>query len=128
MTSQQVDGQDTDAVWQAAGSLVDDLRSGNGPVFLEAMTYRWLEHCGPLNDVQLGYRPEDEYNAWLARDPLALYERKLHQESVIDDASAQAVRAAVASEIDDAVEFARSSPLPPREELMRQIYPESEHV
>jgi pyruvate dehydrogenase E1 component alpha subunit len=128
MTSQQVDGQDTDAVWQSAGSLVDDLRRGSGPVFLEAMTYRWLEHCGPLNDVQFGLRPEDEYKAWLARDPMALYECKLHQESVIDDASAQAVRAAVASEIDDAVEFAKSSPLPPREELMRHVYPEAEHV
>jgi pyruvate dehydrogenase E1 component alpha subunit len=128
MTCRQVDGQDADAVWSTAGALVDDLRRGNGPVFLEAMTYRWLEHCGPNNDVQFGLRPEDEYNTWLGRDPLSFYEQKLLEEGVIDEADAESVRTSVARDIDDAVEFAKSSPFPPREELMQHVYPESEHV
>lgn len=65
-----VDGNDALAVFDAASSAVADLRAGNQPVFLECSTYRWLEHCGPNIDDDLGYRPKTEVAEWKAACPV----------------------------------------------------------
>jgi pyruvate dehydrogenase E1 component alpha subunit len=55
-----VDGNDALAVLDVASKMVSGLRAGNQPAFIECSTYRWLEHCGPNVDDDLGYRPKTE--------------------------------------------------------------------
>jgi len=120
--NRQGDGNDADAVYALAGEAIDQARSGRGPAFLELKTYRWLEHCGPLDDRQLDYRPPGEYEAWMARDPLKLYAERLHERGLVGAADRDAMAREIASEIDDAVTFAKSSPFPTRDQLAAHLY------
>ena len=114
----QGDGNDADSVYNLAGRAIAHARSGAGPTFLEFQTYRWLEHCGPLDDAPM--RPEAEIAAWKERDPLAICEAALCGRGV--DFDRNTTEAEIAAEIDDAVAFAKSSPFPAREELGRHLY------
>ena len=67
----QVDGNDVEAVHSAARDAVARCRAGEGPVLLEALTYRWHGHYE--GDPQV-YKPSEEVAAWMARDPLVLVE------------------------------------------------------
>ncbi len=118
----QGDGNDADVVHALAGEAVEHARSGRGPVFVELATYRWLEHCGPNDDQHLGYRPPGEFAAWQARDPLKLYTERLRRRGLVSDADLAAMTSAITAEIEEAVEFARSSPFPARQELAEHVY------
>jgi TPP-dependent pyruvate/acetoin dehydrogenase alpha subunit len=120
--NRQGDGNDADAVYALAGEAIAHARSGRGPAFLELKTYRWLEHCGPLDDRQLGYRPPGEYEAWMARDPLRLYTDRLRERGLVGAADLETMAREIALEIDDAVTYAKSSPFPTRDQLSAHLY------
>jgi pyruvate dehydrogenase E1 component alpha subunit len=116
------DGQEVEGVFETSGPLIEHARRGDGPVFLEYLTYRWLEHCGPLPDLHLNYRPSGEFDAWQARDPLRLHREALLAEGSIDEAEIADMTAAISAEIDEAVAFGRSSPFPARDQLDVYVY------
>ena len=58
------DGNNVEEVYLASKNAVRSLRNEIGPVFLELPTYRWLEHCGPGYDNNIGYRSEEEFEKW----------------------------------------------------------------
>jgi TPP-dependent pyruvate/acetoin dehydrogenase alpha subunit len=118
----QHDGQLVETVDVAAAETIAHLRTKGGPALLELMTYRWLEHCGPLGDLHLGYRSQDEFDLWLARCPIRLHRKLLEDDGVMDEAAHVAMDAEIAAEIDDAVTFAQKSPFPARAELNRHIF------
>jgi TPP-dependent pyruvate/acetoin dehydrogenase alpha subunit len=120
--SRQGDGNDADEVYALAGEALARARSGRGPAFLELATYRWLEHCGPLDDQHLGYRAPGEFDAWRARDPLKLYAERLERRGLVSAADLEAMARGIAEEIDDAVTFAKSSPFPTRDQLAAHLY------
>lgn len=120
--TRQGDGNDADEVYGLAGEAVEHARAGRGPAFLEFKTYRWLEHCGPLDDRHLGYRPPGEYERWMARDPVALYRQRLEARGVMTASAVEAMTREIAAEIDDAVTFAKSSPFPTRDQLGAHLY------
>jgi len=116
------DGNDADEVYRLTAQAFAHARGGKGPVFLEFATYRWLEHCGPLDDTHLGYRPDGELEFWKARDPLALYTRRLVDRGLADPAEIEKRTAEIQAEIDEALAFGRSSPFPARSELDTFLY------
>jgi len=120
--TRQGDGNDADLVYALAGEAIEHARSGRGPAFVEFKTYRWLEHCGPLDDQHLGYRPPGEFDAWVARDPVKLYAGRLRERGVVTDADIAEMTRAIAAEIDDAVAFAKASPFPTRDQLTAHLY------
>jgi pyruvate dehydrogenase E1 component alpha subunit len=105
-----------------AADAIAGMRDNGGPALLEFITYRWLEHCGPLGDLHLGYRSQEEFDAWSARCPISLYRKVLEDDGMIDEAAHVAMDAEIAAEIDDAVAFARRSPFPERTELSRHMF------
>ena len=118
----QADGNDADAVYALAGEAIARARAGQGPAFLEFKTYRWCEHCGPLDDQHLGYRPPGEFEAWKARDPLKLYADRLRQHGVVSDADIAVMEKTIDAEIDEAVAFAKASPFPTRDQLTTHVF------
>ncbi|MBI4021923.1 MAG: thiamine pyrophosphate-dependent dehydrogenase E1 component subunit alpha [Candidatus Andersenbacteria bacterium] len=106
------DGNDVEAVFELARQARDRVLSGGGPVFLEFATYRWREHCGPNYDNDLGYRSQEEFETWRARDPLRRLERDLRAPGVTSRAKLVALRHEIEREIDEAVAFAKQSPWP----------------
>lgn len=123
MPGAHIDGDDVAAVWSAAAAAVARARSGGGPTLIECMTYRWLEHCGPNEDDQLGYRAADEVAAFREKDPLRRSEAALRASGVWDAEAADRAAAAVETEIDAAFAFAKASPHPDPATLAAFVYP-----
>jgi TPP-dependent pyruvate/acetoin dehydrogenase alpha subunit len=118
----QHDGQLVETVDAAAAETIAYLRNQGGPALLEFITYRWLEHCGPLGDVHLGYRTQEEFDSWVERCPIRLHRKLLEDDGLMDEAVHAAMDAEIAAEIDDAVAFAQRRPFPQRAELNRHIF------
>jgi pyruvate dehydrogenase E1 component alpha subunit len=120
--SVQGDGNDVDQVYGMAGEAIERARSGAGPAFCEFKTYRWLEHCGPNEDLHLGYRSRDEFESWVRRDPLSAYTDRLLHRGIVTAGDVAAMESEVRAEIDDAVAFAKLSPFPARDQLFAHLY------
>ncbi len=115
----QVDGMDILAVRQAAQEAVRHIRSGHGPFFLEATTYRFKGHsmADPLE-----YRKKDEEEVWKARDPIALFETKLREFGILNERLEAEIEKTVEDEVDAAVAFADQSPVLSKDAMFDDIY------
>ena len=113
-----VDGNDADEVYRAAGAAVARARSGGGPTLVEAKTYR---HGGHSRTDPGHYRPAEEVAAWLARDPIPLYRRRLLGFGIAE-AALDAVEAEVLAAVDAATETAKASPPPPDSALETDVF------
>ena len=99
-----VDGNDVVATASVMTDAVESVRSGGGPVLVEATTYRWHGHYE--GDPQR-YRTPEEVQEWEARDPLVLHERRLRAAGDRRRRRSPRCGAAVEQELDEAVEAAR---------------------
>jgi len=108
MPSSVVDGNDLWAVHAAATTAVEQARRGGGPTLLECQTYR---HYGHSKSDPAPYRPKQEVEEWLARDPLKIARARLLEEGVTEEQIAAAEETASAS-IDQAVDEALAAPYP----------------
>ena len=70
MRTERFDGMDIVKLHLQLRAVVDEMRSGGGPRFVEIDTYRFCGHVGPENDDWLAYRPAEEIATWRQRDPL----------------------------------------------------------
>lgn len=100
-----VDGNDVLAVRAAVDTAVQRARQGGGPTFIEALTYR---QGGHKRDDPASYRPKDEVDRWLARDPIARLRAGLEHAGRSD--AVEAAQRDASETIDDAVAFADASP------------------
>jgi TPP-dependent pyruvate/acetoin dehydrogenase alpha subunit len=114
-----VDGNDALAVYEATERWVAWARAGNGPVLIEAKTYRMRGHY--VGDPQL-YRPEGEVEAQRGRDPIVRLERTLLEAGVVGRDDVDRMRREADDEIEAAVRFGRESPLPSPEEALEDVY------
>jgi pyruvate dehydrogenase E1 component alpha subunit len=122
--SAQIDGNDLDSVWRYAGEAIRRARTGGGPTLLECLTYRWMEHCGPNDDTALGYRPAEEVVRWQQDNcPIRRSESALAEDGLLTRSLANAWESEIASEIEAALTFAKTSPFPSAEELSAFTYP-----
>lgn len=116
------DGQLVEDVHALMQRAIEHIRTGGGPVLLEFQTYRWLQHCGPLPDLDLGYRPPGEFEAWRARCPIELQRKALVDSGVLTEPSIAKMTREIDAEIDEAVSFAKRSPYPSRGALDIDLY------
>ena len=116
------DGNDVEQVYRMTQAAVDRARAGKGASLLEFTTYRWLEHCGPNYDNDIGYRTEAEFQQWKARDPLPAHEAQLIAEGIATRAELDAIRQAAEVEMEEAVAFAKASPWPAPETMASPLY------
>lgn len=124
--AKQIDGMDIMTVYEETGKAIEACRKGNGPRFLEMMTYRYEGHS--IGD-RTKYRPKSELDQWRdERDPIALLQNKLIDEYEATEDELIEIQANVAQEIEDAVAFANESPLPALDTLMNHIYPSNEEA
>ena len=116
-----VDGMDAVAVHEAATEAVARARAGDGPSFLEAKTYRFYNHHG-VQVLGMKYRTDEELEQWKQRDPIDLLETRLAAAGILAPEEAQAVHDRVAAEVEEAIEFAESSPAPDPATLFDDVY------
>jgi TPP-dependent pyruvate/acetoin dehydrogenase alpha subunit/galactokinase/mevalonate kinase-like predicted kinase len=118
----QVDGNDVLDVRAAVSRAVDRARAGGGPSLVECLTYRVRQHVGAGSDTHLGHRSAEEVAAWEARCPVAGFRERLLREGALDRAALDRIDREIDAEIDEAVAFARSSPLPADGDLPRYVF------
>lgn len=117
----QGDGNDALEVRQMTGEALDRVHTG-GPAFLEFKTYRWREHCGPNFDNNIGYRTEDEYLHWRKFCPLEKLEKQGLAAGALSASDIAAWTAEIRVEFAEAVRFAKTSPFPTADVLMKNVY------
>ena len=115
----QIDGMDVVAVRDSITEALGRVRAGEGPVFLEAMTYRFVGHS--LQDPQ-AYRESDEIDEWRIRDPIDTFREAALVEGLIDDGQVTRIGERVDAVVSEAVAFAESSDEPGPEALYENVY------
>ncbi len=113
-----VDGMDVLAVREAVEAAVKRLRAGDGPLFIEAKTFRYVGHS--YADGQK-YRGQEEVDEWRKRDPVEAYPKMLVDHKLATQAEIEKLRASVDAEVTTAVRFAEESPQPDPEELFDDV-------
>ncbi|MDQ3283994.1 MAG: thiamine pyrophosphate-dependent dehydrogenase E1 component subunit alpha [Acidobacteriota bacterium] len=119
VAARTVDGNDVEAVHDAAKFAVDYVRRQRKPYLLETYTYRQRGHMEP--DDQF-YVDKNELAAWKLKDPITTLEARLVGNDAIDPRELDAMKARVAQRIEEAAAFAIASPYPSFDELTTDVY------
>ncbi len=119
--NQRVDGMDVIKVRQAAERALKHVRSGKGPYFLEMVTYRFRGHS--MGDPER-YRTPEEVKKWLENDPIGIFYNHIIGKALASEGELEKVEQEVEAEVEDAIQFAESSPEPPLEYLDAFVYAE----
>ena len=117
---QRVDGNDVEAVFQAASFAVARARAGDGPSFLECRTFRWRGHVGASSDIDVGVKRRGELADWLPRDPIARAAQRL-RECGYENLD----HGALLEEVNSALDAARNAALPPAARVLENVYAEA---
>nr|QVY58115.1 pyruvate dehydrogenase E1 component alpha subunit [Eucheuma denticulatum] len=117
----EVDGMDVLAVRKVACQAIHRARQGEGPTLIEALTYRFRGHSLADPDE---LRSRQEKEAWLARDPITSFKNYLLSNSITNQSIIAEINAKVKKEVDNAIEFALSSPEPEVKDLKRYLFAE----
>ncbi|MEQ8960870.1 MAG: pyruvate dehydrogenase (acetyl-transferring) E1 component subunit alpha [Coleofasciculus sp. C2-GNP5-27] len=117
----EVDGMDVLAVRSAAQEAVARARAGEGPTLIEALTYRFRGHSLADPDE---LRTSEEKDFWMTRDPIKRLAAYLSEQNLADDEELKAIDQRLQEVINDAVQFAQTSPDPDPSELHRYIFAE----
>lgn len=114
------DGNDPISVYRAVSRARELCINGEGPCFIECRTYRLKGH-GIYDKAE--YRPKDEVEEWIARDPVASFKSLLLNLKVINSEMLESINREIEKQLDDAIRRARASPYPEFSMLSDMVYP-----
>jgi len=128
-----VDGTDPLLVYEVVAKAVERARAGLGPSLIESKFYRLSAHGNaitvppvptqfPEHEAIGVYGNKTEYRAAKENDPIPRFRAQLLSQSILTDAELQRYEENARREMDDAVQFALSSPLPAPEEAINYVY------
>ena len=120
--AETINGQDVQLVYETTQKLVERARRGEGPAFLECLTYRYYgHHVGDISRTY--YRSKEEEQEWqTTRDPLTLLAEKLIGQKLTDQSVLDHIHTDVLSEIENGVQFAINAPYPDPSEVDEDVY------
>ncbi len=119
--AQEIDGNDVSMTFKW-GMIARDMALAEGPIFLECMTYRWLEHVGPNYDHESGrtYRLESELRRWQERCPVEISRERLIA-SGVPEGDLDAMDETITQELIVAAKRAYAAPEPDRSTLLENV-------
>ena len=113
------DGNDAVSVYNTFKEAVDYVREGNGPIFVESITYRWYGHSSSDPGK---YRTREEVEEWKKKDPILKLADYIVGNKIATEEELKNIELEVKNMVDAAVKFAEESPLPPLETAFEDIY------
>ena len=119
MESEIVNGDDVLEMRDAVRRAVERARKDSLPFFIEAKTYRFRGHS--MADPAK-YRSKEEVQKWMERDPINVLGQRMQTLGIASAAQLRALDDDVKAQVEDAVEFAEQSPLPPPETVTEHVY------
>lgn len=121
-----IDGNDVCEVAKTSAELISGCRSGKGPGFLEAVTYRWRGHVGPNEDIDVGiHRSMVKLKAWKARDPIARLLSGMEIAGLYTEKQYQITLRQIQNEIEEVIKVVKLDPYPKVEQINHLVYCES---
>ena len=114
-----VDGNDPVAMYSTAKEAVERARAGEGPVLIEAKTFRRRGHA---QHDPAEYVPAEQREYWEKRDPITLYEKFLSAEKILDAKGKKEIEDKINTLLEKEREFAENSPMPPPEFASEGVY------
>lgn len=118
----KINGNDFLAVYEAVLSAKEYALQGNGPVLIEAVTYRLGSHS--TSDDPTRYRKEEEVAKWQCKCPISCLSTQLEEKGMWNTAIEEEWKNKINREIDEAIEVAEKTPKPPRHSLIENVYNE----
>ena len=120
--TETIDGQDVQLVYETTNRLVERARRGDGPAFLECLTYRYYgHHVGDISRTY--YRSKEEEQEWREkRDPLKILAERLVSGNFTDQTVLDQIQIDVKSEIEEGVKFGIDAPYPNLAEVTEDVY------
>lgn len=116
-----VDGMDLEKVSVVAYEAIQRARTGGGPTFIVADTYRYLGHMADDTEI---YRSRDQVAEWRDRDPILRLTERLFGTGLVDPAAVDQMERDARDQVDAAVEFAKASPFADASEAFTHVYKE----
>ncbi|MEW6620278.1 MAG: thiamine pyrophosphate-dependent dehydrogenase E1 component subunit alpha [bacterium] len=123
----RVDGNNVLKVYESTKAAVEICKKGNGPVFIEFLTYRLRGHVGPddnIHGMRTDIRPKEEIERWQKKDPIKRYERFLFKNKILVKQEVEMIRKEVEQEVNNSFAFALSSSYPKEMELTKYVFKE----
>ncbi len=121
MPGRTVDGMDVQEVYAAVAEARTRATSGDGPILIEAETYRYRGHFEGDHEP---YRDEEEVERWKERDPIDTYHVRLIEQGDLEEGDFEEMDRKIGQTLDEAEEFAREAPYPDPEEAYEGLFEE----
>jgi acetoin:2,6-dichlorophenolindophenol oxidoreductase subunit alpha len=118
----RVDGNNVVDVYRKAKVAVSRARKGEGPTFLECQTYRLRDHGGTSSGADIGYRTQEEVDAWAERCPVKNFENFLLKQKLVTESDVKTITENIDSEVKEAFTFAQNSPFPKEQEVANYLF------
>lgn len=123
--SETVDGNDVISISSVTKGLLEKVRQGEGPAFLEVVTYRWRGHVGPREDNDVGVNRSADLIKWKKRDPIRRLLDALKETNILTDHAFKKMDEDVISEIEKAWSRAEAAPFPEPSALLNLVFAET---
>ena len=117
-----VDGNNISEVMTVGREAVSRSRKGEGPFFIEAVTYRWRGHVGAREDIDVGVSRNNDLKRWKKRDPIKRLADSMIAKKYIDQHSLEAMYMEVKEAIDKDWKKALKSDYPEEKSLFEHLY------
>ena len=125
ISSVRVNGNDVLKVYETAQRALRLVRNGDGPAFIECVTYRLRGHVGPDDNIQgthTDIRPKAEFDGWKRRDPVRSFRAYLTKNGIVRKEDLEGIEQEAQKEADDAHAFAKNGPYPSQSELTKHVF------
>ncbi len=119
MKSEEIDGMDVMKVRETASKMVEEIRNGSGPQFLEANTYRFRGHS--MGDPER-YRKSEEIKKWQESDPIGIFNKYLVDHDIATQDELKQQEEEADKIVDEAIQYAEESPEPEPGALYENVY------
>ena len=124
MPGDKIDGMNAEAVHESVARAVKRAREGDGPTLLEMKTYRYKGHS--ISDPQK-YRSKEEVEEYKAKDPITQVAATILANGFATQEDLDAIDAKINVIVEDSVKFAEESPLPNDDEVLKDVYIDSNY-
>jgi TPP-dependent pyruvate/acetoin dehydrogenase alpha subunit len=125
--SYRIDGNDVLKVYETSRKAVEICRRGQGPAFIEFLTYRLRGHVGPDDNIQGNHtdiRSKEEVEAWRKKDPIRRFEAFLIKNRILKKEELRRINQEIEAEVKEAHRYAKMSSYPNPDELMKYVFRE----
>ena len=119
---QRIDGNDIAAVSRACQKATLQARAGQGPQFIEMVTYRWRGHVGHREDLDVGVKRKDHLDLWKKRDPIGRLAKAMVMNGFLKKGQMENWRSDAEKRVKMAWEQAEKDPFPRQKALLERVY------